>query len=132
MNSQNAKQYLPLIQALAEGKTIQVLEVFNFSPYWKDLDEFVFNKSPDNYRIKPEATLRPWRPEEVPVGALYRAKNSTGYCAMITGYSPSNIHSSVEDAGPCDNGWVPFAYCLDTYEHSLDHGKTWQPCGVYE
>jgi hypothetical protein len=52
MNKNNAKEFLPLVQALAEGKTIQV-----FHPTFKDWEnaenpEFCY--SPDHYRIKPE------------------------------------------------------------------------------
>lgn len=51
MNKDNAKDYLPLVQALAEGKVIQ-LQVDNGE--WLDLDETKFNFEPSDYRIKPE------------------------------------------------------------------------------
>jgi len=49
MNKDNAHLYLPLAQALAEGKTIQ----FRHSEGWKDTSE-VYMSSPEHYRIKPE------------------------------------------------------------------------------
>lgn len=52
MNKDNAKYYLPLLQALAEGRTLQ-----HAGPKWEwvDLaDEVSFNYSPNCYRIKPE------------------------------------------------------------------------------
>lgn len=52
MNKDNAKDYLPLVQALAEGKTIQY-----YSPTtakWHDETAVDFNHPPNRYRIKPE------------------------------------------------------------------------------
>lgn len=51
MNPQNAHEYLPLVQALADGKTLQ-LEGY---AGWVDLnDEICFGATPQDYRIKPE------------------------------------------------------------------------------
>jgi len=49
MNAQNAHEYLPLVQALANGKMIQAL-----GGEWFDIDDVNFNWPPDEYRIKPE------------------------------------------------------------------------------
>ena len=51
MNKSNAHLFLPLVQALAEGKTIQVkLDTGE----WLDAIAPAFNHSPEYYRIKPE------------------------------------------------------------------------------
>lgn len=51
MNKDNAKDYLPLVQALAEGKVIQVKCVNG----WEDVTaELSLCFAPDQYRIKPE------------------------------------------------------------------------------
>lgn len=50
MNKSNAAQYLPLVQALADGKVIQVRGV----ECWHDLDSPCFERKPEEYRIKPE------------------------------------------------------------------------------
>ena len=53
MNKENAHLYLPLVQALADGKTIQ----HKMSKNWTDIDDNVvigFYDHPENYRIKPE------------------------------------------------------------------------------
>ena len=54
MNKQNAKDFLPLVQALAEGKTIQY-KYTTTSP-WEDLlgDSISFYYDLAQYRIKPE------------------------------------------------------------------------------
>ena len=50
MNKDNAKDYLPLIQALAKGKTIQ----FFIGGKWNDVEDVSFNYEVQDYRIKPE------------------------------------------------------------------------------
>ena len=52
MNKDNAKDYLPLVQALADGKVIQG-RLFILNP-WKDCAHPDFTMDPSNYRIKPE------------------------------------------------------------------------------
>lgn len=51
MNASNAKDYLPLVQALAEGKTIQQKAS---DGEWFDVDDFLMLHDPESYRIKPE------------------------------------------------------------------------------
>lgn len=52
MNKDTAKDYLPLVQALAEGKTIQWM---NMGGEWHDqIIETSFAAPADRYRIKPE------------------------------------------------------------------------------
>lgn len=51
MNKDNARDYLPLVQALAEGKTIQYrLE----DGEWADVPQPIFHDEVRSYRIKPE------------------------------------------------------------------------------
>jgi len=52
MNKSNAKDYLPLVQALAEGKTIQMRYA---DKIWRDVDHIdIVSVDADRYRIKPE------------------------------------------------------------------------------
>jgi len=54
MNKENAHLYLPLVQALADGKTIQ----FEFNGVWTDAAnhaEFKWQYDSNQYRIKPES-----------------------------------------------------------------------------
>ena len=50
MNKDSAKLYLPLVQALADGK----LQYQNFDGSWSDTDSSDFRHNPNSYRIKPE------------------------------------------------------------------------------
>lgn len=51
MDKETAKEYLPLIQALAEGKIIQFSDSYTD---WSDIDDPMFNNPAYMYRIKPE------------------------------------------------------------------------------
>jgi hypothetical protein len=53
MNKYNAKDFLPLVQALMEGKTIQYNRNSAGKPDWDDLVESSFADSPSRYRVKP-------------------------------------------------------------------------------
>lgn len=58
MNREKAKSFLPIIQAFADGKTIQRLDESN---NWTDsLFMNVEFGSPKEYRIKPESKYRPF------------------------------------------------------------------------
>lgn len=99
--------------AWADGQAIEVRNRAggpwrpSFEPKW-DWDLF-------EYRIKPAAVLRPWTEEEVPLGARLRVKGRTA-AVLLT--------DTCEEAER--ERWVQH------YEHSLDGGKTWLPCGVEE
>jgi len=129
MKLSQAKECLHLVQAAAEGKTIQVS--CENGARWKDLPldfdigDVVY---PQYYRIKPLPTLRPWKPEEVPVGALLRSlTKSYEWVTIILGYNATEFcHPTFNDVPECST----FAEGLAKYEHSLDHGLTWKPCGV--
>lgn len=51
MNASNAKDYLPLVQALSEGK---VIEFHDGHGGWNVDKEWDFSYPADQYRIKPE------------------------------------------------------------------------------
>lgn len=55
MNRQQAKELLPIIQAFAEGKTIEFKNAFG---NWTNCNEVLFNYPPKDYRIKPEPKYR--------------------------------------------------------------------------
>ena len=56
MNKDNASIYLPFVQALADGKTIQILRRNNI---WEELSEVCFTYEAEFYRIKPEP-IKKW------------------------------------------------------------------------
>ena len=60
MTREEAKEMLPIIQAWADGKIIQVRE----KGRWVELCIDDFTRSPDRYRIKPESQYRPFKSQE--------------------------------------------------------------------
>jgi len=64
MNKDNAKDYLPLVQALSDGKVIQA-RMFSCDS-WKDCARPDFTMDPSSYRIKPEP--REWWYNRYPDG----------------------------------------------------------------
>ena len=64
MNRQQAKKLLPIIQAYAEGKTIQYSYI---GTGWIDVSTdggVDFSDNPSKYRIKPESKYRPFANKE--------------------------------------------------------------------
>ena len=60
MTREEVKKMLPIMQAYAEGRTIQFLD----GSKWLDLCESDFYESPERYRIKPEPRYRPFKTQE--------------------------------------------------------------------
>lgn len=103
--------------AWADGKEVQKSpKQGKGSSFWTTTDNPLWNWEHYVYRIKPAKTLRPWTADEVPVGGQIRSKANTIYRFLIDQTANAAVR---ED-------W------LKGYEHSLDGGKTWKPCGVEE
>ena len=62
MRRNEVKELLPIIQAFAEGETIQVKAIDGM--WYDDEDMLKFDSSPQNYRIKPEQKYRPFKDAE--------------------------------------------------------------------
>jgi len=121
MTREQAKQLLPIIQAFAEGKTIEYRK--DPSDDWGSLTSYNFNDPLGCYRIKPEPKLRPWTKQEVPLGCWvrYRGGDATEILARVNCKGCGIFGAS-----------MAFSFMLEYYEHSTDQGKTWLPCGVVE
>ena len=61
MNRTSAKELLPIIQAYAEGKTIQF---FSMDKGWEDKEYLSFMEEPYLYRVKPDPKYRPFKSVE--------------------------------------------------------------------
>ena len=63
MTREEAKEWLPIIQAWAEGKTIQYQ--INPGSRWTDIiNDLYTSNPPSNYRIKPQPKYRPFKTQE--------------------------------------------------------------------
>ena len=61
ITKENAKDYLPLIKALSEGKEI---EYKDYKDEWGVIEKFTFSDEPSHYRIKSEIKYRPFKSKE--------------------------------------------------------------------
>lgn len=61
MTREEAKRMLPIIQAYADGKTIEILD---FNDKWKEVDYLHFKLAYNCYRIKSEPKYRPFDNQE--------------------------------------------------------------------
>jgi hypothetical protein len=120
MNQSEAREMWPIIKAWSEGNTLEVAG----EPV-KSHRSIIFDGAPSIYTIKPEPKLRPWKSEEVPVGALYKQRNNA-HRGLIVGIVGNNVQLGN------GSGYDLERDLLRDYQHSLDHGKTWLPCGVEE
>ena len=60
MNRKEAKELMPIIQAFAEGKTIQYYDSLIDIADWEDCENPNFENLTYKFRIKPESTYRPF------------------------------------------------------------------------
>lgn len=125
MTKEEAKELLPIIQAYAEGKPIQIK---GLGGQWTDVNyELDFNSKISYYRIKPETKLRPYAtPEEF----LQAMKEHGPYLCLGTEqyYLPIMI---VRDNGIVYSG--RFKTYFKNYEELIK--LVWQdntPCGILE
>jgi hypothetical protein len=125
MKQEDAEILWPLIKAWAEGGTMEGLAS---NGEWIPSDNWDFTSSPDKYRIKPKLKLRPWKPEEMPLNAVFRHGNN-GYPTQWVDQSEHGLRLAVMGRTDSVYTWQDL---LDHWTHTIDYGKTWSPCGVEE
>lgn len=121
MNIEQTKEAIRVMQAFVDGKEVQRHgKQWNpkesLKPDWSDIDEPCWDFDNCYYRIKPTPTFRPWTADEVPLGMQARIREYPKTRWLI------DRTSSEENR----KDWC------EKYEHSIDGGKTWLPCGVME
>jgi hypothetical protein len=62
MTRDEAKQWIPILQAYAAGSQVQCNHI---TDGWVDKDQWSFNSPIEDYRIKPMPVLRPWNEAEI-------------------------------------------------------------------
>jgi hypothetical protein len=119
MNKENAHLYLPLVQALAEGKTIEILANRKGCEDWEETVSLDFSCTPDCYRIKPEPAMIPLGPEDVPPGSGMRTIGGTQWWAV------SSVAKTQVNLG--QNGWSTYEALQKCFEIKRP-GEDWKPC----
>lgn len=117
--------HLQHVQAFWEGE----LEWLNpFSDEWTTSSNPPHHdENPSRFRIKTPQKLRPWKPDELPLGAWIRTKGSSDVSIAI---AVRNGLLTWSDGKECYS--VNPTHLFNNFEHSTDQGKTWLPCGVLE
>ena len=115
MTPQNAREYIPLLEALADGE----LQYRPCSDVWEDIKAIDFVVPPYYYRRKPKPTVVPWDRESCPVGAVVRYKQTGNRSILsIAAFSTAYIQSV---------GSISYLFLLE--EYTMDNGE---PCGVVQ
>ena len=120
MRKNNANLYLPLVQALADGKTIE----WNSDPEtgrWVQDCAPCFTFSPSRYRIRPEPSMVPLEPEDVPPGSFFRyfeRKQGYNYIA-ITKVAKAHLYLESFD--------LSYLTAMNLGEIKRP-GEDWKPC----
>lgn len=137
ISAERAKEVLPFVEAMAEGKTINVKAIH--SRAWQVVGS-EYGVYPaclnDEYRVKPGPKYRAWTPEEVPVGSLMRDKDSAGTPQrwLILGVTRAGEVASgpyLRSAELTLRAPESVESMLALREVSRDNGNTWEPCGVF-
>lgn len=127
MTKDDAQLFLPLVQAVADGKTIQCRHYMTGE--WKDwgwssdAGEAIFDSPPQSYRIKPGPVMVPLGPEDVTIGSAIRKKSWLGDgWAMVSTVGISGITSAYRP-----QGHLSWDDLREEYEIKRP-GEDWKPC----
>lgn len=120
MTPQRAKELLPIIQAYAEGKTIEVTSINGKT--WQADNDILFTRSPEFYRVKPEPVRVPWTASDVPPLCWVSRPGYEGRFLVINVYS-----DGLETHYHFGHSKLLWTTLARHYEHSTDL-KTWHPC----
>lgn len=112
MNRQQAKELLPIIQAFAEGRAIELKDSYG---KWVESDLLAFDLSPKNYRIKREPEYRPFKDADECWQEMQKhqpfgwVKASHGYFNII-GIINDKINFGT------NNNWLDYEYIFKMYK----------------
>lgn len=121
MNQETAKQFLPLVQALADGKTLQYHCIVNGHDQIRDTNNINFTLDPSRYRVKPDVVRMALGPEDVPPGSVIRRD---GLWHLVTSISNNGVHHGPE-------GNVSFTFWNSLFLCGWEikrPGEDWTPC----
>lgn len=145
MTREEAKEYLPIIQAFAEGKDIQIRNITDDG--WDDINDgrMSFCAKAEAYRIKPEDTYRPFKTQEEcwnemlkhqPFGWIYNKNDSCYYCIISVDEDKIELSPEMQPHSETtikeyymENSYIDFITVLEDYEYTFADGT---PFGIKE
>ena len=120
MTKEDIKKFMPLMQAMLEGKTIQYN--YNGIGYWNDVEEICIGNKVSNYRIKPEPKYRPFKNAEECWQEMQKHQpfgwvrgNSSGYYKHINNLYTNNISFQETEIAESGNFERSFAVLFKSY-----------------
>ena len=126
MTDQEIEQNVDAYKAWLKGEPVEIVASF---AKWEPIEGYHAITRKTILRRKPAPKLRAWKPEEVPVGALFRGVLwHENEIAVILWTDGKHFRCG---------GSEYFIFNLSDYDpinffYSTDGGKTWKPCGVEE
>ncbi len=132
MTREDAKELLPIIQAYAEGKTIQMKD--SSDDCWHDIIGLIkFYDKPDIYRVKPDEVFRPYKDcDEMIADFKKRFSVTVPFCTIPSIWVKSN--NDKEFITGVDDNYVRVNvtwYTLDDLFEDYTY-LDGSPCGVKE
>lgn len=129
MNRDEARQLLPIIQAFAEGKTVQCRLGISYA--WEDIISNVnFLLHAHNYRIKPEPVWRAWKTDEGPSFFIARTKYTE--CQPFPWFACRKVANGSYRVGADPvNQFLTNEQLFNHYWMVAEDG-TEHPCGIVE
>ena len=137
MNRQEAKEWLPIIQAWAEGKPIQYQ---TGSGSWSNIIKDIYTDNhPSYYRIKPEPKYRPFKSREecwqemlkhYPFGWIYNKNENINYCIISVQEDRIELPPIEKSySKELENDYYLFNVALKEFEYTFADGT---PFGIKE
>ena len=114
MTREEIKELLPIIQAFAEGKQI---EVKRKNEWFGIGDDIYFSESPSDYRIKPEPKYRPFKSQEECWNEMLKHQ-PFGWFRSIHNKNLFNIVGINDDGIKITNTLTKY---MDTYSDAFDN-----------
>lgn len=98
---------------------------------WEPITKDIVPPATVPIRRKPSPKLRAWRPDEAPIVASFRSIGDDRPLRMLS-VAVWKEGIRLFD-GICREPFTrSFEQLLNMYEHSIDNGKTWAPCGIMD
>jgi len=126
MTRTRAKELLPIIQAYADGGTI---EWRDSAGRWRSMNSPSFDDATGSYRIAPKPVTRAWsKPEDVPASCWLRDFKEPSLQVLVVAVHEQGVQCFDFNTERLETtSWIE----LRDKEHSTDR-VTWHPCTVTE
>lgn len=123
---------IQVMEQYREGFDRILFKKLNFIDSYRELQSPpVWNWQINDYNYPadpPRKVLKPWTFETAPkCYTLIRDKNAKQIIRAVSCWSTNSLHTMSPHFEASTYTWD---YLVTNYEHSLDNGATWHPCGI--